>query len=93
MDAVVFEPFKSPIFLFQVPNSEVLNRGIISAAYEWRQDESNLVKKSNRSGWHSPSTVQADNREVFQQLTKIVTTAMFAVRKKLILTLIALNKV
>jgi uncharacterized protein (TIGR02466 family) len=83
MDATIFEPFKTPIFHFQVPNLEDFNRDLISAAYEWRQDESNIVKKSNRGGWHSPSTVQINNREVFKQLTKIVTTALFAATKKI----------
>lgn len=82
MDAVVFEPFKTPIFHFQVPNSEVLNQDLIAAAYQWRKDESTKIKRSNRGGWHSPSTVQENNEAVFQRLTKIVTAAMFAVTKK-----------
>lgn len=74
--------FATPLFRFEVPQSEALNAALLAEGEAMRA-ASTGVAKSNRHGWHSSGNLFKNTSEPIQKLQALATNAITLATQKI----------
>ena len=64
--------FSAPISIFEVADSERLNKTLIDESRKWKKEHSSLNKSNFGESWHSPSSLLSRNEPGFSEVSSVI---------------------